>query len=130
LIGTTYGGDGVSNFALPNLQGRLPIHQGFNGSSYYTMGQMDGTEMVTLNASQFPAHNHTLTGTSVAGASNSPGGNVLANLANVYVNAAPGNAMASGTLTPVINGNQPHENRQPYLVLNWVIALYGVYPSQ
>jgi microcystin-dependent protein len=129
LIGTTYGGDGQVSFGLPNLQGRLPVHQGTNGASTYGMGQVGGAEAVTITPSQFPAHNHSLTGTASAGGSNSPGNNVLANLSNVYTDNAPSTPMIAGTLSTVTYPSQPHDNRQPYQVLNWIIALTGIYPG-
>lgn len=130
LIGTTYGGDGQNTFLLPNLQGRIPIHQGSNGSNTYVPGQLGGVESVTLLMNNFPAHNHTLSAVSTAGGSNSPTSNVAATLANVYVTEAPTAAMNAAAIGPSGGGNQPHDNTQPYVALNWVIALYGIFPSQ
>lgn len=130
LIGTIYGGNGQTTFNLPDLRGRVPIHQGSNGSNTYVIGQPGGVESVTVVMNQFPAHNHALLGTNNAGTSNSPASNVVAKLTNAWSAAAPSAAMNPSTLTLSAGGNQPHENRQPYQVLNWVISLYGVYPSQ
>lgn len=128
LIGTTYGGDGQSNFALPNLQGRIPIHQGTNGVSTYNIGQTGGLETVTLNVSQYPKHNHALLGSTNSGGASNPANNAVGAL-KVYSTEPPATAMNSNMLTLSGGGNQPHENRQPYLVLNWIISLYGVYPT-
>jgi microcystin-dependent protein len=130
LIGTTYGGDGTSNFNLPNLQGRIPIHQGSNGVTNYVMGQLGGAETVTIGMTQYPAHNHLLAGSNTAGGSGSPVGNVAGTVPAVYTAAAPSTPMNGNVLGPSGGGNQPHENRQPYLVLNWIINLYGIFPTQ
>jgi len=130
LIGTTYGGNGTTVFNIPDLRGRIPIHQGSNGVTNYTIGQPGGLEMVTLTLNQYPAHNHTLSGSSAGGGSGSPVGNVVGAASNVYTAAAPAIAMNSNTLGSGAGGSQPHENRQPFQVLNWVISLYGVYPTQ
>jgi microcystin-dependent protein len=133
LIGTTYGGDGQSTFALPNLQGRIPVHQGtLAGGSNYVIGQTAGSENVTIGSTTYPTHSHALFGMGVASAKNSPGGNVLGQLTNSYSNAAPSSsgAMNNAVLAPAAGNNLPHDNLQPYLVLTWVIALYGIYPSQ
>jgi microcystin-dependent protein len=129
LIGTTFGGDGQNTFVLPNLQGRIPIHQGFNGSNSYVPGQVGGVESVTILMGQFPSHSHALSAFNTPGASNSPSKNVVAQLANAYSNGAPTKAMNGAVLGPSGGGNQPHDNLQPYLALNWVIALNGVFPS-
>jgi microcystin-dependent protein len=131
LIGTTYGGDGQTTFALPNLQGRFAVHQGSNGSSNRIIGQVDGSETVTLNSSQMPSHTHTAVGSgsgnlaSPANAfwSTDPGGNTAA------YNEAGGSAMSGAALLPVGSG-QPHDNRQPYLGVSFIIALEGIFPSQ
>lgn len=130
LIGTTFGGDGNMSFNVPNMQARVTVHQGTNGPSVYTIGQAAGNEMVTLSGANFPAHSHVLSGASSGTGANAPAGNVVGALPNVYVNETPGNAMNPATLTPTLQTNEPHENRQPYQVLNWIIALYGIYPGQ
>jgi microcystin-dependent protein len=134
LLGTNYGGDGRVNFGLPNLQGRTPIHFGSGGGlQNYTIGQPGGSETITLNASQIPAHTHTLNASAAAASSTLPAGNVLAKKArfgkDVY--AAPANLVAMNpfALAPT-GGSQPHTNMQPYLTLNFVIALQGIFPSQ
>ena len=135
LIGTTYGGDGVTNFALPDLRGRAPIHQGQGqGLSNYVLGQKAGVENVTLTGPQNASHNHGLAANAaVGGASNPTGSAVLAQAAasgdTIYSSAAPSAAtLVSASISNTTGGGQPHENRQPLLVVNYCIALYGLYP--
>jgi microcystin-dependent protein len=128
LIGTTYGGDGESTFQLPDLQGRVPVHQGPG----YTIGQKAGVETVTLTTSQIPNHNHSLLANSGVASVDLPSGAVFANSGqnNVYVSGVtPANTMNAGMLGQA-GGSQPHENMQPYLVVNYLISLFGVFPSQ
>jgi microcystin-dependent protein len=129
LIGTTYGGDGQQTFGLPDLRGRTPIHQGSSGGSTYVMGQTGGTETVTLNVSQYPLHNHLLMASSNNGTLNTPTNNTVGGL-NAYAGITPVDAMNSKMLLPSPGNNLPHDNMQPFQVLNWVISLFGVYPSQ
>jgi microcystin-dependent protein len=125
LLGTTYGGDGRVNFALPNLQGRIPVHMG-NG---VVLGEQGGETSHTLNISELPAHNHVPVGSSGSPASPSAAGNVWATFASNQYNSTPNTAMNPACITPM-GGNQPHENMSPYLVLNFIIALQGIFPSQ
>jgi len=127
LIGTTYGGDGQSTFGLPDLRGRTPIHQG-NG---FTLAQNGGAEQVTLTVSQIPAHTHALLGSSGNGNTNLLQNQVLAaNPTQVYAQGvAPTTAMSPSSVTST-GGNQPHDNLQPYLCVDWIISLFGVFPSQ
>ena len=130
LLGTTYGGDGRVNFALPDMRSRTPIHFG-NG---HTLGERAGTESITLATTNLPAHTHTLGvvgGGSVSGNVTAPGGKLLAssNPNNFYTNASPNTTLNAGTISST-GGNQAHENRQPFLTLNFCIALQGVFPSQ
>jgi microcystin-dependent protein len=133
LIGTTYGGDGEETFALPNLQGRLPIHQGSGGGSTYQMGEMAGVESVTLTTQQIPNHTHSLLATSVLASSPDPGGNVLAQsrtaAVDLYLEDSPTTPLAPTSITAV-GGSQPHENMHPYLCINYIISLFGIFPSQ
>lgn len=130
LLGTTYGGDGVNTFALPNLQSRLPVHQGNSGGVGYVLGQSAGTETVTLLTNQLPSHSHTPDGSSSAGTQPSPSNGVWAEASiNQYSNTAPSVAMA-GSAIGNAGGNQPHDNMMPYLVINFIIAMNGVYPTQ
>ena len=131
LLGTTYGGNGTTNFALPNLQGRTPIHWGSGlGLPPVSLGQVSGTETVTVLSSQMPQHIHPITASSANPSATSPSNSFLGTFTtdNVY---APS---ANGTMNPstVANagGNQPHNNLQPYLVVNFSIALVGIFPSR
>jgi microcystin-dependent protein len=127
LLGTTYGGDGRVNFALPNLQGRTPIHEG-NG---FNLGQSGGEQAHTLAISELPTHTHPANASSSDGNNVVPTGNVLASSLNQSYRA-PDNALTSlapGTIATV-GGSQAHLNMQPYLALNFCIALQGIFPSQ
>ncbi len=125
LLGTTYGGNGQTTFALPDLRGRLGMHEG-NG---HTLGERAGTETVTINIQQLPTHLHTLNASNVNADAPIPTSNLLGQFNNGY--RQPTNLMAMDP-SSVSNtgGSQPHENRQPYLVLNYSIALQGIFPSQ
>jgi microcystin-dependent protein len=133
LLGTTYGGNGTVNFALPNIQSRNAIHQGTGpGLSGYTMGQTSGSETVTVAASQMPVHNHGLgVVANTAGNQSNPVGNKLgqspAGIGDVYggAGATTGAAALSSS-----GGGQPHTNRQPFLALSFCIALQGIFPSR
>jgi microcystin-dependent protein len=132
LIGTTFGGDGQTTFALPDLRGRTPIGQGQSpGASSYTMGERGGTETVTINMQQFPAHTHAFLATTDSGGVNSAAGAALGSGQTIYKDS-PGliNAMNTAMLSPSSGGSQPHENLQPYLTCNWIIAMEGIFPSQ
>ncbi len=129
LIGTTYGGDGQVTLGLPNLQGRIPIHQGNLGSSQYVIGQVGGVETVTVTPNQIPAHNHSLLASSATASSNTPGNQTVADV-GIYSNRAPSKSMNSAMIGIALGGNLPHDNMQPYLALNWIIAMTGVYPTQ
>jgi len=126
LLGTTFGGDGRTTFALPDLRGRVPIH--FGGG--FSLGQAGGQEFHTLTMTEMPTHTHFAQGTSLVGNQAVAGGNVLANTAALIYDAP--NALTTlqpGTISN-IGGSQPHENRQPYQVVNFCIALIGVFPSR
>jgi microcystin-dependent protein len=127
LIGTTYGGDGQSTFGLPDLRGRLPLHQG-NG---FTLAEAAGVEEVTLTVQQIPAHNHAFLVNSGGGTSNSPTGNVMAAspTLDMYREAQPTTQLAPAAISPV-GGSQPHTNFQPYLCVDFIISLFGIFPSQ
>jgi microcystin-dependent protein len=137
ILGTTYGGNGTTNFALPNLQGRVPIHAGNGaGLSSYVLGQTGGVENVTLTANQIPSHGHSASVNASNGAPNtvSPAGAVLAVSAqgNAYATGSPGVTAMSASAATVANagGNQGHNNMQPYLALNFIIATQGIFPSR
>ncbi len=131
LIGTTYGGDGQSTFGLPNLQGRVPIHQGQGpGLSNRVIGQNGGTESVTLTAAQIPVHGHAQLVSAAPALSRSPQGNLPAIAqGDLYSTGTPDTAMAA-TAIAATGGSQPHENMQPYLGLNFIISLFGIFPTQ
>ena len=137
LIGTYYGGNGTSNFALPNFQGRAALCQGNGpGLTPRNLGETDGTENETLLLSQLPTHSHAINCSNTTGSSPSPGGNVLAasgidrNLV-MYNNATSGGIMTMNPAQLSISGSgQPHNNMSPYLTLNFCIALQGIYPAR
>jgi len=125
LLGTTYGGNGQTTFALPNLRGRVPIHVG-NG---HTLGEVAGATSVTVNIQQLPTHFHSLTAAKATATTNDP--------SNAYFGAAAALYHAPTSLTPLfpgtvtnVGGSQPHNNMMPYLVLNFIIALQGIFPSR
>jgi microcystin-dependent protein len=128
LIGTTYGGDGQSTFALPDLRSRIPVHVGPG----FALGQSGGVESVTLTTSQIPAHNHPPLAVSSPGTQASPQGGVWAesnpNL-NQYSNVAPTLAMDPGAIGAT-GGSQPHDNMVPFLAVNFILSLFGIFPSQ
>lgn len=128
LIGTTYGGDGESTFALPDLRGRIPVHQG-NG---FILAETGGAEEVTLTIAQIPAHSHPFLGNDSSGGNTSPAGSVLARNASTdaYTSDTSGGLVAlnTGSILPT-GGSQPHTNFQPYLCLNFIISLFGIFPS-
>jgi microcystin-dependent protein len=127
LIGTTYGGDGQSTFALPDLRGRVPIHQG-NG---FTLAETGGVETVTLTVSQIPAHTHPMLASNDPASTANPQGNVLATPASAtpyMVNNT--NVVLSPQSVTSVGGSQPHTNFQPYLCVDFIISLFGIFPSQ
>jgi microcystin-dependent protein len=133
LIGTTYGGDGQATFALPDLQGRLPVHQGTGqGLSAYVIGETGGVETVTLTTQQIPGHTHAVQayGDQPGSAAN-PGGKLLAQSFNVvpFINDVPTGSFNAAAVD-LVGGNQPHTNIQPYLCISFIISLFGIFPSQ
>jgi microcystin-dependent protein len=131
LIGTTYGGDGQNTFALPDLRGRVPIHQGQGpGLSPYVIGRAAGSEDSTLALQHMPAHRHPLLSAAAATA-DFPGGNSLGSPSGdaLYSAVVPGTPLAAASYVSV-GGNQPHQNMAPFLAMNYIIALFGIYPSQ
>jgi microcystin-dependent protein len=132
LIGTTYGGDGQVTFALPNLSGRTPVHMGTSlaDGRTYVIGEMAGVENVTLNVNQLPSHTHTLLASADPATDTTPSQNVAPARAvgNIY------DIGADTTLSPqavsAVGGSQPHENMQPFLVINYIISMFGIFPSQ
>lgn len=127
LLGTTYGGNGQTNFALPNLQGRAPIHVG----SGFTLGQQGGEQAHTGSIQELPQHTHIARGSSATATLDSPAGNVLATTASVNAYGSPTNLVAMNAATIAnTGGSQAHLNMQPFLTLNFCIALQGIFPSQ
>ena len=132
LLGTTYGGNGQSTFALPNMQGSAPMHPGQGpGLSLHDLGEIGGSETVTLLESEIPAHTHSMMASQADGNDTSPGGGLIASGIGVAAFAAPGALvqMSPNALTPA-GGAQPHNNLMPYLTLNFNIALQGVFPPR
>jgi microcystin-dependent protein len=131
LIGTTYGGNGQTTFNLPDLRGRVPVHQGtLAGGSAYVIGQLSGVESVTLNINQIPSHNHLFQcNSSSQGGTAAPANATVCGGPQVYRNTAPAGSMNPQSLSNA-GGSQPHDNRQPFLAMNWIIALNGIYPTQ
>jgi len=126
LIGTTYGGDGQSTFALPNLAGRIPMHAGGG----YVQGELTGSETVTLTAAQIPQHTHAMHASTATADVTTPGGALLATTGVASYDPGPGTtAMASGAVGPA-GGSQPHDNMAPTLTVNYIISLFGIFPSQ
>jgi microcystin-dependent protein len=134
LIGTTYGGNGQTTFALPDLRGRNVIHQGQGaGLSQYVMGQQVGVENVTVTTAQMAGHPHTFAGNSGAGTAPNPGTTVLPSAAgagNLIYDGAGGVVSLSPRAVSSSGGSVPHNNRQPYVAITYIIALEGVYPPQ
>jgi microcystin-dependent protein len=130
LIGTTYGGDGQSTFALPNLSSRIPLHMGTNLGQTYIIGQMAGEEQVTLTTNQIPSHTHTAVA-NTSGDGISPSAEVWGGSTDVAQFAAPAsiNGQMSAQAIQPTGGSQPHDNMIPFLCVNFIISLYGVYPT-
>jgi microcystin-dependent protein len=126
LIGTTYGGDGQTTFALPNLQSRVPVHVGPG----YALGQTGGAEQVTLTTSQIPAHTHAAQGNGGAATAANPAGNLWASGTNTPYSDQPPGAQANAAAIQNAGGSQPHDNMVPFLVVNFIISLFGIFPSQ
>ena len=125
LLGTTYGGNGQTNFALPNLRGRVPIH--FDAS--HNLGEAAGSTSVTINQQTMPQHLHFMTASDANGTQPIPAGNVLAQVNNMYTSPQSLTTLEPSTISNV-GGSQPHNNMMPYLVLNFIIALQGIFPSR
>lgn len=131
LIGTTYGGDGQETFALPNLQSRVPIHAGQgSGLPNYQLAETGGVESVTLTTQQIPVHTHAPIASSDPAQAKGATGNVLGRTpAEAYASEFTPELLSAQSISPV-GGSQPHENMQPYLVISFIISLFGIFPSQ
>lgn len=126
LIGTTYGGDGQSTFALPDLRGRIPVHQG-NG---FILAETGGAEEITLTVNQIPAHNHPAVASDSTATTDNLNNTVLANSTADFYNNLPSPPIAfNGAMIGPVGGSQPHTNFQPYLCVNFIISLFGIFPS-
>ena len=132
LIGTTYGGDGESTFALPNLQSRVPIHMGSNAGQTFNIGEAGGVESVTLTVQQIPAHSHPLLASANVSDDPNPALKLLGEsrpgTLSFFQDVAANNMAA--TAISMVGGSQPHENLQPYLCVNFIISLFGLFPTQ
>ena len=140
LLGINYGGNGTTNFCLPDLQGRVAVGQGQSpGGSDYSLGEIDGAEIVTIDSTSMPSHSHSLNATQETGTVNTPGGNLLASVffgdlsggahGDVYNPGAPNTTLVPATISSN-GGSQPHNNIQPTLTLRYCIALKGVFPPR
>ena len=131
LIGTTYGGDGLSTFGLPNLLGRIPVHQGTDSQgNSYVLGQEGGAESVMLTANQLPIHTHAAQGSANGGSSNSAANGVWANWTGSQYSDQPPNAQMNAGALASSGSNAAHDNRMPYVAVSYIISLFGIYPSQ
>jgi microcystin-dependent protein len=128
LLGTTYGGDGRTSFALPDLRGRVPIHRGSSNGTSHNLGNKSGEETHTLSAAEMSQHTHTIQASADASTSQDPTNAVLAQSGQIYSDSSNLVDMVSGTMTNS-GGGQAHENMQPWLALNFCIALQGLFPS-
>jgi microcystin-dependent protein len=128
LIGTTYGGDGQSTFAVPDLRGRLPIHFG-NG---FTLAETGGAEEITLTVQQIPIHTHALVASTAAGAQNAPANQLIAASPSIklFIQDTPDSSLSAANAVTPVGGSQPHTNFQPYLCVDFIISLFGIFPSQ
>jgi len=133
LIGTTYGGDGQATFGLPDLQGRVPLHagQGPGITQNYQIGEQTGSETVTITAQTTPIHTHTLIGSTANATDPNPGGNILASstVLKPYLIDFTNNNLAGSSIS-MVGGSQPHDNMMPFLVVSFIISLFGIFPHQ
>ena len=131
ILGTTYGGDGRTTFALPDLRGRVPLHPGSGiGLESYALGEKGGEEHVTLDVDQMPGHNHDLTASTDKATDKNPEGNLLGKPKKKIYSPSGTNVTMDTNAISEVGGDQPHENRQPYLGIHFIIALQGIFPSR
>jgi microcystin-dependent protein len=126
LIGTTYGGDGESTFAMPDLRGRVPIHAGAG----YSVGETGGVESVTLTTSQIPSHGHVLIASADVANLSSPANAVTGQATSKPYRIPSATALMAATTLAATGGSQPHDNMQPYLAINYIVSMFGIFPSQ
>jgi microcystin-dependent protein len=131
LIGTTYGGDGETTFALPDLRGRVPVHQGNNGVDTYVIGELTGAEEVTLNVNELAAHQHVYNpGASQSEPTSDRPDNAYPAVGGYYAGTTNSSSPMGAPTIGSAGGNQPHNNVQPFLTVNFIISLFGIFPSQ
>ena len=132
LLGTTYGGDGPETFGLPDLQGRVPIHQGTGPDGVtYILGEKDGVESVTLTTTQIPVHSHPLIVSGDQGGQTDPTNHVIGSNPTIQLFGPgnPTNAFNAQSVS-IVGGSQPHDNMQPYIAIYYIISLFGIFPQQ
>jgi microcystin-dependent protein len=130
LIGTTYGGDGESTFALPNLQSRIPIHMGSGGGGTYQLAETGGAESVTLTTQQMPQHTHAFLVSGDSGSTSNASNAMPAIGVTIYRPDTPAITPLNAAVITPQGGSQPHDNMQPFLCINYIISLFGIFPSQ
>ena len=135
LLGTNFGGNGTSNFGLPNLQGSIPVGAGQGpGLSPYSVGEVGGVPILALTQAEMPAHTHTVKGDATPANSNTPVANTFAqaktSVGNLYTPSSGGSVQMNTSIVTPFGNNLPHNNMMPYLTLNWIIALAGVFPQR
>lgn len=130
LIGTTYGGDGQETFALPDLQGRAPLHQGTQAGTTYQIGEKAGVESVTLTTQQIPVHNHSVLANTALAVNQQPQDSILGQGQQIQVFLSDSPSVNTGMQLSIVGGSQPHENMMPFLVVSFIISLFGIFPHQ
>lgn len=130
LIGTIYGGDGQVTFALPDFRGRVPVHLGNNLGNTYQIGQIAGSEKVTVTSNQMPAHTHNVPSSSSSATSTDPSGRIPAASSATPYGAATGGGAFGSSMVGFSGGSQPHENMMPFQCVSFVISLFGIFPSR
>jgi len=130
LLGTTYGGDGRTSFALPDLRGRTPIHTGASNGNFHTLGQKSGEETHTLSAAEMPQHNHTVEASTGNATTNNPTNQVFARARELTYHELSTTVNMNSSMVTSVGGGQAHENMQPFLAVNFCIALQGLFPSR
>ncbi|MGB7923580.1 MAG: tail fiber protein [Pyrinomonadaceae bacterium] len=130
LFGTAYGGDGQETFAMPDLQGRFPLHQGTLAGNTYSWAEKNGTESVTLTTNQMPSHTHVPTATTIAGNQANPNNGLWALTDANQFNAGPADQQMGNANISIVGGSQPHENMSPFLVISFIVSLFGIFPHQ